>query len=98
VAFDGARRLSALLGKASFSFVAVDLSIIVEFGMRLTDFKVLAFDCYGTLIDWESGLSDACRGQVARSGKLLTPDQILETHARYEAYQEAKRASPVDLH
>ncbi|KAJ5116725.1 hypothetical protein N7456_001073 [Penicillium angulare] len=24
--------------------------------MSLTDFKVLSFDCYGTLIDWESGI------------------------------------------
>jgi 2-haloacid dehalogenase len=24
--------------------------------MRLTDFKALTFDCYGTLIDWESGI------------------------------------------
>ena len=23
--------------------------------MKLTDFKVLAFDVYGTLIDWETG-------------------------------------------
>src|SRR5580692_5339237 len=58
--------------------------------MRLTDFKVLTFDCYGTLIDWESGLTDAYRGLVTRSGKSLTRDQILETHARYEAHQEAK--------
>ena len=27
--------------------------------MRLTDFKVLTFDCYGTLIDWESGMIEA---------------------------------------
>ena len=59
-------------------------------GMRLTDFKVLTFDCYGTLIDWESGMTDAYRGLVARSGKSLTRDQLLETHARYEAHQEAK--------
>lgn len=26
---------------------------------RLTDFEVLSFDCYGTLIDWESGIWDA---------------------------------------
>jgi 2-haloacid dehalogenase len=58
--------------------------------MRLTDFKVLTFDCYGTLIDWESGMTEAYRGLVARSGKSLTPDQVLETHARYEAEQEAK--------
>ena len=24
--------------------------------MKLTDFRVLTFDCYGTLIDWESGI------------------------------------------
>jgi 2-haloacid dehalogenase len=59
--------------------------------MQLTDFKVLTFDCYGTLIDWESGMTDAYRGLVARSGKSLARDQILETHARYEADQEAKR-------
>ena len=23
---------------------------------RLTDYKVLTFDCYGTLIDWECGI------------------------------------------
>jgi 2-haloacid dehalogenase len=63
---------------------------VEEFAMRLTDFKVLTFDCYGTLIDWESGLTEAYRGLVARAGKSLTPDQILETHARYEAHQEAE--------
>ena len=25
--------------------------------MQLTDFEALSFDCYGTLIDWEAGLS-----------------------------------------
>ena len=29
--------------------------------MRLTDFKVLTFDCYGTLIDWESGMVEALK-------------------------------------
>ena len=24
--------------------------------MKLTDFKALTFDCYGTLIDWETGM------------------------------------------
>lgn len=27
--------------------------------MQLTDFKVLSFDCYGTLIDWETGIWNA---------------------------------------
>jgi 2-haloacid dehalogenase len=30
--------------------------------MRLTDFKVLTFDCYGTLIDWESGMTEPIEG------------------------------------
>ena len=27
--------------------------------MKLSDFKVLTFDCYGTLIDWETGMFQA---------------------------------------
>ena len=36
--------------------------------MRLSDFSVLTFDCYGTLIDWETGISEAL-GAVARAGR-----------------------------
>jgi 2-haloacid dehalogenase len=58
--------------------------------MQLTDFKVLTFDCYGTLIDWESGMFEAYKDLVAKSRTTLTRDQILETHARHEADQEAR--------
>ena len=27
--------------------------------LKLTQFSTLTFDCYGTLIDWESGIGDA---------------------------------------
>ena len=30
--------------------------------MLLTDFNALTFDCYGTLIDWESGMVEALKG------------------------------------
>mgnify|MGYP006208520493 CR=1 FL=1 len=33
--------------------------------MRLSDFTTLAFDCYGTLIDWESGMVEALRPLAA---------------------------------
>lgn len=36
---------------------------------RLTDFKLLSFDVYGTLIDWESGALTALEPIVKRSGK-----------------------------
>ena len=29
--------------------------------MKLTDFKVLTFDCYGTLIDWETGMFEGLK-------------------------------------
>ncbi|TIR54720.1 MAG: haloacid dehalogenase, partial [Mesorhizobium sp.] len=29
--------------------------------MKLTDFKALTFDCYGTLIDWESGMIEGLK-------------------------------------
>jgi 2-haloalkanoic acid dehalogenase type II len=35
--------------------------------MRLTDFKALSFDCYGTLIDWEAGLTTALEPLAARA-------------------------------
>ena len=42
----------------------------------LTDYKVLTFDCYGTLIDWESGVWDALQpllSQAADSGAAELP-------------------------
>jgi 2-haloacid dehalogenase len=56
--------------------------------MLLTDFEVLTFDCYGTLIDWESGMVAALKGLTDRVQRPLTRDQILEAHARHEASQE----------
>lgn len=56
--------------------------------MRLTDFKVLTFDCYGTLIDWESGMTAALRPLTGRAGRVLSRDEILEAHGRHEAFQQ----------
>jgi 2-haloalkanoic acid dehalogenase type II len=56
--------------------------------MKLTQFKVLTFDCYGTLIDWESGMVEALRPLTSRVTPSLTLNQILEAHGRHEAAQE----------
>jgi 2-haloalkanoic acid dehalogenase type II len=56
--------------------------------MRLTDFKVLTFDCYGTLIDWETGLFDGLRTLVGRSRRAMSGDQALEEFGRHEFAQE----------
>lgn len=56
--------------------------------MKLNDFKVLTFDCYGTLIDWESGMFEALTPLTSRLPASLTRDQVLEAHARHESSQQ----------
>ncbi len=57
--------------------------------MRLIDFSALTFDCYGTLIDWESGIATALQPLLARVGDALTRDAALEAFGRHEARLEA---------
>jgi 2-haloacid dehalogenase len=56
--------------------------------MKLGQFKVLTFDCYGTLIDWESGMMEALKPLTSRVTPALTRNQILEAHARHESSQQ----------
>ena len=56
--------------------------------MKILDYEALSFDCYGTLIDWESGMVEALKALVAKSGRPLGRDQILEAHARHESAQQ----------
>src|SRR5689334_12221032 len=42
-----------------------------------TYLTALTFDCYGTLIDWETGLIEALRPLLARHRIALTDDQII---------------------
>jgi 2-haloalkanoic acid dehalogenase type II len=56
--------------------------------MRLTDFRVLSFDCYGTLIDWESGILAALQPLLALAGGVA-PAAALAAFARHESAVEA---------
>lgn len=64
--------------------------------MKLSDFKVLTFDCYGTLIDWESGMIAALKPLTDRVQRPLTRNAILEAHARHESAQQ--RFTPAKLY
>lgn len=57
--------------------------------MKLRDFDVLTFDCYGTLIDWESGLYAALAPLLTRAGVSLDRDAALAAFAELEARQQA---------
>jgi 2-haloalkanoic acid dehalogenase type II len=57
---------------------------------RLTDFGVLTFDCYGTLIDWETGIWDALQPLIAGSGRDdITRAAALAGFSRLESAQQA---------
>ena len=55
----------------------------VDFGA----YEALTFDCYGTLIDWETGLLAALR-QAVPGAADVDDDALLETYAWHEAEAE----------
>lgn len=61
--------------------------------MKLTDFDALSFDCYGTLIDWESGLRQALEPLRALGDASLTIETVLETYATAEPETERDHPS-----
>jgi len=50
-------------------------------------FDVLTFDCYGTLIDWETGIVAALRDALPGLG-AVEDDRLLDEYARHEAAAE----------
>ena len=48
-------------------------------------FDVLTFDCYGTLIDWETGILEALRRILDPRGIEATDDELLEAFGAEEA-------------
>jgi len=61
--------------------------------MRLRDFSVLTFDCYGTLIDWERGIVAALAPWRERAGVDVSDEALLEAFARHESRQQAQTPS-----
>lgn len=58
---------------------------------RLTDYKALTFDCYGTMIDWESGIWDAMQPLILANGcDDITRQVGLQAYAVIETEQECE--------
>jgi 2-haloacid dehalogenase len=51
-------------------------------------FRVITFDCYGTLIDWESGLFSAIKPVLAAHRAELSDVALLELYSELEAGAE----------
>jgi len=62
--------------------------------LDLGRFKVLTFDCYGTLIDWETGIFSALRPILAAHGKPVTDSTLLEMYSTLEAEAEQGEFQP----
>jgi 2-haloacid dehalogenase len=57
--------------------------------MDFSRFTTISFDCYGTLIDWESGILPVLRGVLANHRQILSDAAILELYAEFEAAAES---------
>ena len=71
---------------------------------KLKDIKWVTTDCYGTLIDWEKGISDAFKREAERDGLTIDErsflDRFFEIQAQimsgsYELYAEVLRRAAV---
>jgi 2-haloalkanoic acid dehalogenase type II len=57
----------------------------------LTDFDVLTFDCYGTLIDWEAGIWDALQPLLAANpGAPVSRRALLKAFGVHESRLESE--------
>lgn len=58
--------------------------------MRLSDYRVLTFDTFGTVIDWEAGILRTLAPLLARLDDPPEPERVLELFARAESAQQAE--------
>jgi 2-haloacid dehalogenase len=57
-------------------------------------FDALTFDCYGTLIDWETGILTGLRAAIGGAAVETADDDLLESYAAAEARLEAGHYLP----
>lgn len=58
--------------------------------LNMDKVTTLTFDCYGTLIDWESGIWDGFQPLLLANGSALTRHATLENFARIESTVQAE--------
>jgi 2-haloacid dehalogenase len=56
--------------------------------LDLARFKVLTFDCYGTMIDWETGIFSALRPILAAHNAEIADSALLELYSELELTAE----------
>jgi 2-haloacid dehalogenase len=61
--------------------------------MDLAKFAALSFDCYGTLIDWETGILGVLRPWATECGLDIDDEQLLLVYADHESGTEFEHPS-----
>ena len=70
------------------------------------DVKFVTFDCYGTLIDWETGVYEAFQREADRDGFTIDRDELIPQFVEvqhevqsgsYELYAEVLRRTAVEI-
>jgi 2-haloacid dehalogenase len=62
--------------------------------LDFSQFEAMTFDCYGTLIDWETGILKALRPILSVRGVRASDDEVLAHYARLEAAAESGEYMP----
>ena len=69
------------------SRLPIDLPLFMP--MDFSRFTTISFNCYGTLIDWESGILPALQAVLRSHGLSLPSAAILELYGEFEAKGES---------
>ena len=64
--------------------------------MNLADYDALSFDCYGTLVDWETGIVSVLAPWARDSGLDVTDEDLLVSYGDHE--EEVERENPTALY
>ncbi|QPF85400.1 HAD hydrolase-like protein [Bradyrhizobium genosp. L] len=59
--------------------------------IHFAQFKVITFDCYGTLIDWDSSISQLVQPWLSAMGSPVPPDLVVSTFALMQARHQQTR-------
>jgi 2-haloacid dehalogenase len=62
--------------------------------LNFAPFRILTFDCYGTLIDWETGILSAMRPVLAAHGKTIADSELLSLYSELESEAESGEFRP----
>lgn len=57
---------------------------------KLTNYRLLSFDVYGTLIDWETGVWNAIQPTLASNNAQITRSDFLKLYQELEKFQQTK--------